>query len=80
MGPLLMIAALGRAVAAEVKRSNATVSLRVLERTRRASSLAPFSREITPAVVGISVAIKGGANSASIPREARANGCNGPLG
>jgi serine protease DegQ len=62
---LLEIVALGLAVTAGGINASASVPLPILERTNGGFSLAPLLKQITPAVVSISTAIKGGANSAA---------------
>jgi serine protease DegQ len=60
---LLQVVTFGLAITAEGINTNASVPLPILERTDGGSSLAPLLKQITPAVV--SIAIKGGANSAT---------------
>jgi S1-C subfamily serine protease len=62
---LLCLVTLGLAIAAGEISASAGVSLPILERTSGASSLAPLLKQITPGVVSISIATKGGANSAT---------------
>ncbi len=61
---LLCIVALGLAVAVGEISANAGVYLPILERTSGAASLAPLLKQITPAVVSISIGTKGGVSSA----------------